>query len=82
MAPFKKDLTPLSKNGAVHKHKGKGSAVAPLPDRHTLQALQQAPTNSINSYAKATPMPSGQTDPTQGSASIGLGSGSWAGNGM
>lgn len=81
MAPFKKDLTPLSKGGAVHKHKGKGSEQATMPNRNTLTALQKPATNTINNYAKATPMPSGQTDPGA-PAPIGLGTGNWAGNGM
>ena len=81
MAAFKKDLTPLSKGGQVTKHKGKGSEMAPLPNRNELTALTKPATNSINDYAKATPMPSGQTDPSTPGTS-GLGSGSWAGNGM
>lgn len=78
---FKQNLTPLSKNGAIHKHKGKGSAQAPLPDRNTLRQLPKNP--SPQNYAKATPMPSGQTSPMDTSMGIpGLGSGTWAGNGM
>jgi len=77
MAPFKKNLTPLSKGGAVHKHAGKGSQTAPMPNRNTLTALQKPATNSINDYAKAAPMPQ-PTPPDAG----GLGSGDWGGNGM
>jgi hypothetical protein len=77
MAPFKKNLTPLSKGGAIHKHAGKGSQMAPMPNRNTLSALQKPATNSINDYAKAAPMPQ-PTPPDSG----GLGSGDWGGNGM
>ena len=74
--PSKKALTPLSKGGAIHKHAGKGSQMAPMPNRHTLSGLSQPAGQSINDYAKASPM--GQPQP----AVDGLGSGSWAGNGM
>lgn len=77
MAPFKKDLTPLRKGGAIHKHNGKGSEMATMPNRNTLASLQKPATNSINDYAKASPMP----QPTPADAG-GLGSGDWAGNGM
>ena len=78
---FKKDMTPLSKGGQVHKHHGKGSAAAPLPSRHELSALTKPPSNSINDYAKATPLPQTPQDASTPN-STGLGSGSWAGNGM
>lgn len=80
---FKQNLTPLKKGGAIHKHAGKGSQMASMPNRHTLASLSQNP--SINNYAKATPMPSGQVDPSGGAGAgpgYGLGSGSFAGNGM
>jgi hypothetical protein len=75
-------LTPLKKGGQVTKHHGKGSQMASMPNRGSLAKLGRNP--SINNYAKATPMPSGQVDPTGGSAGggYGLGSGSFAGNGM
>lgn len=72
---FKKDLTPIGK-GPIHKHKGKGSEMAPMPNRNELTSLQKPAGQSINNYAKASPM--GQPSP----AVDGLGSGSWAGNGM
>ena len=74
--PSKKALTPLTKGGAIHKHAGKGSSMAPMPDRNTIKQLQQPGSNGINNYAKASPM--GQPQPMVD----GLGSGSWAGNGM
>ena len=77
MAPLKKDLTPLSKGGAIHKHAGKGSSMAPMPDRQQISQLSKPAGQSINNYAKATPM--AQPQP---SAAPGLGSGDWPGNGM
>lgn len=74
---FKKDIKPISKGGAVHKHAGKGSSMAPLPDRNTLAKLQKPATQSINDYAKATPL--GAPD---ASVPDGLGSGSFGGIGM
>ncbi len=76
MAPFKKDLTPIGK-GPIHKHQGKGSQMATMPNRNTLQGLQQPAGQSINNYAKASPMPQ-PTPPAVG----GLGSGDWSGNGI
>lgn len=78
MAVLKKHLTPFHKGGAIHKHNGnKGSEQAPMPNRSELTALQKPATNSINDYAKASPMP--QPMPP---APDGLGSGDWSGNGM
>ena len=74
--PHKQSLTPLTKGGAIHKHAGKGSSMAPMPDRNTIKQLQQPPTNGINNYAKASPMGSPQP------AVDGLGSGTWGGNGQ
>ena len=74
---WKNQLTPLSKGGAIHKHKGKGSEQAPMPNRNTLTALQNPATNSINNYAKAAPMPQPMPPSTGG-----LGSGDWGGNGQ
>jgi hypothetical protein len=56
MAPFKKNLTPLSKGGQVIKHKGKGSQVTDLPDRRQITGLATPAGNSINDYAKVTPL--------------------------
>lgn len=77
MPVLKKHLTPLSKNGPIQKHAGKGSASAPMPDRNTLAKLQKPAGQNINDYAKASPMPQPAT-PDMG----GLGSGDWAGNGL
>jgi hypothetical protein len=57
MAPFKKDLTPLSKKGSVTVHKGKGASQERLPSRgavNTLVGSDTAP-RSMNNYAKETP---------------------------
>lgn len=56
MPVFKKHLTPISKGGAVHKHEGKGSQMAALPDRRAITALAQAPGAGLNDFSKATPM--------------------------
>lgn len=59
---FKKDLTPLSKKGAIHKHTGKGASERPmLPSRSALNSVVTG--RSMNDYAKATPGPeSGSPD--------------------
>jgi hypothetical protein len=54
--------------------------MASMPNRGTLAGLQKPAGQSINNYAKATPMPQGQPDASAGVE--GLGSGNWAGNGM
>ena len=57
MAPFKKNLTPLKPRGQIDAHKGKGSEMAPLPDRGQISKLTRNPAaNSINDYGKATPV--------------------------
>lgn len=53
---LKQHMTPLTKKGQVHKHKGKGSEQAAMPDRGEIGKLARGPMNSINDYAKATPM--------------------------
>lgn len=55
MAPFKKDLTPLTKGGKIDRHKGKGSEQARLPDRGQIGKLARG--GSMNDYAKSTPLP-------------------------
>lgn len=55
---FKKDMTPLSKGGAMHKHKGKGSQMSGMPDRQAIKGLA-SPGSTMNDYAKASPMPNG-----------------------
>lgn len=81
MAPFKKDLTPLTKGGAVHKHAGKGSSAANMPNRTQISQLSKPPGQSPMNYAKATPMANPAPNPAT-TGSMGLGSGDWAGNGM
>lgn len=76
MPVFQKDLTSIGKGG-VKKHAGKGSAVANMPDRDQIAQLAKPAGQTINNYAKASPMP--QPAPA---AAGGLGSGDWAGNGM
>ena len=53
---LKKHMTPLTKGGQMHAHKGKGSQMAPMPDRRQISGLAGPPGASINDYAKATPM--------------------------
>ena len=77
---FKHQLTPLTKGGAIHKHKGKGSEQTSIPNRSELTALAKPANQNINNYSKATPMANPQPDAA--TSGIGLGSGSWAGNGM
>lgn len=81
MGPRVKDLQKHSPGAAVHKHAGKGSSMAPLPDRNTLSRLQKPASQSLNDYAKATPM----GNPSAGDAPAmpdGLGSGFGGGIGM
>lgn len=72
---FKKDIR-ANKGTDVVKHHGKGSSMAPMPNRNTLAKLQKPAGQSINDYAKASPM--GQSAPPPD----GLGSGDWGGIGM
>lgn len=53
---IKKDMTALSKGGALHKHEGKGSQVTSMPNRQAITALAQAPGAGLNDFSKATPM--------------------------
>ena len=78
---FKNQLTALSKGGSVTKHKGKGSQMTGMPDRNQISSLAKPASQSVNDYAKATPMAQPQPDPST-SGTSGLGSGNWAGNGM
>lgn len=54
---LKKHMVPLSRAGQLVKHKGKGSQQAPMPDRTQINSLARGPMNTINDYAKASPMP-------------------------
>ena len=66
MAVFKKDLTPLGKGGAIHKHAGKGSQSQVLPSRHALNTLTQGNVGdrTMQNYGKATPMANTSPDPS------------------
>jgi len=81
MAPFKKDLTALTKGGSIHKHAGKGSSTSSIPSRGQISQLSKPAGQSVNNYSKATPMANPAPDPSL-TGSVGLGSGNWAGNGM
>ena len=74
---FKKHMTPLSKGGQTTVHAGKGSQQAPMPSRKAIKALQTPPANSINNYAKNTPLATGTTTAPDGN----LSSGNWPGVG-
>ena len=52
---FKKDMR-APKGATKHVHKGKGSQMAPMPDRGQIDKLARGP-STMNDYAKATPMP-------------------------
>ncbi len=54
---FKHQMTPLTKGGKATVHKGKGSQMAPMPSRGEINGLAKGPGQSMNDYAKATPMP-------------------------
>ena len=43
-------------------HKGKGSQMAPMPDRSQIASLARPGSQSINDYAKATPMARSPSD--------------------
>ncbi len=53
---FKRHMTPLTKGGSLVAHKGKGSQQASAPDREQISQLARGPLNSMNDYAKSTPM--------------------------
>ena len=72
---FKKDIR-AGKGTTVTKHAGKGSQMAPMPNRNTLSQLTKPGNQSINDYAKAAPQP------TPAPGVPGLGDGDWSGNGM
>lgn len=52
---FKKHMIAGPKTQKVI-HKGKGSQMAPTPDRSQIASLARPGTQSLNDYAKATPM--------------------------
>ena len=54
LGPHKKDLTPLSKGGQVHVHRGKGAR--PFPPQPKPGPLTAA-APGLNNYAKTTPLP-------------------------
>lgn len=47
-------------------NKGKGSQQAPMPDRGQIGQLARGPMNTINDYAKATPMAQPVPQPPEG----------------
>lgn len=53
--PFKKDLTALTKKGQIVNHKGKGSQEFPPRFSNPMQNGTFG-NNTINDYAKVTPM--------------------------
>lgn len=57
MAPFKKNLTPLTKKGSITVHKGKGATQESLPSRSAVNTLTgpDSGARSMNNYAKETP---------------------------
>jgi hypothetical protein len=59
MAILKKHLTPLmgKPRGQIDKHVGKGSTVRPLPGAAGAPSIQ-----TINDYAKATPLANPSTE--------------------
>jgi hypothetical protein len=77
---FKQNLTPIGK-GSITKHKGKGSQMADMPNKQAVSQLAQPTGNTMNNYAKATPLASPSAPPTGGTPD-GIGSGSWPGIGQ
>ena len=69
---FKKDMTPLTKNGTLDNSPLKGSEQRYLPS-----AASGGGPSSFQSYGKATPMAQPQRPAP---ASEGLGTGHWTGN--
>lgn len=58
MAPYKKDLTALTKGGAIHKHVGKGSVQQRVPAGGMQTITPGNPAaRTLQDYSKATPMP-------------------------
>lgn len=57
--PFKKDLTPLSKGGAIHKHAGKGHAPfqAPPPGPGGRNDFSKPPMPAAPAAPAVSPMP-------------------------
>lgn len=53
---MKKHMVPLTQGGKTTVHQGKGSQMASMPDRSTINSLARGP-GSINDYAKASPAP-------------------------
>jgi hypothetical protein len=76
---FKQNLTAIGKGG-ITKHKGKGSQMADMPNRNAVSQLAAPTGNTMNNYAKATPL-ADSPSPQPGDMS-GLGSGNWPGIGQ
>lgn len=63
---FKKHMIAGPKTQKV-VHKGKGSQMAPMPDRSQITSLARPGSQSLNDYAKATPLASVPSPiPTEG----------------
>ena len=56
---FKKHMTPLSRKGSLHTHADKGSSIRPAMD-----AARGGAANTLQDYAKATPMANPQAPDT------------------
>jgi len=70
---LKKHMVPMGRHGQVVKHRGKGSQQAAMPDRDQINGLARGPMNSINDYAKATPMPTPvPTDTSDAGTDLGM----------
>lgn len=72
MSVLKKHLTPLTKGGAIHVHRGKGATEQTLPDRHSMNTLTAGDPmqRSIQNYAKQTPMAGGNDPDGDGDAGL------------
>ena len=84
MTVFKKHLTPLTKGGTITKHAGKGSQSGRLQSAgNNLNPATTTTAQSMNDYAKATPMAQPTPPATDtGGGTDGLGSGNWPGIGQ
>ncbi len=63
---FKRKLKPLTKGGQTTQHVGKGSQMASMPARSEIASLAKGPMNTMNDYAKATPMAEPSPSPMEG----------------
>jgi|HubBroStandDraft_3_1064219.scaffolds.fasta_scaffold922955_1 hypothetical protein len=70
MPVFAKNLAPLTKGGKITKFAGKGSQSAPMSQRGQLNALAKPAGQSMQNYAKATPMSAAPMTAGPGSGSF------------